>query len=225
MESLVCMPSVCGGRLSRGLDESTAVMKLEEVRLAAAEQTNAGRTKVLRTRFADTAGVRLVRWLDRSSDWERVRQRSGYVWICNTEDLPGVLVGCMIAATRAASSNVQFLLVRNLYVSRPNSSRVERFAGGSTAIAGFGNYKAPPLASESVTEAKKLNCRPNVNNRKRPSSMGVVKKNGKAERSDDTEANNKVQRLKKAAATAEQRQREAMDWANVMDTWSRRRGR
>jgi hypothetical protein len=41
--------------------------------------------------------------------------------------------------------------------------------------------------SESVTEAKKLNCRQPVNNRKAPSSMGVVKKKGKAERSDDTE--------------------------------------
>lgn len=57
--------------------------------------------------------------------------------------------------------------------------------------------------------------------------MGVVKKKkGKAERSDDTEQH-KVQRLKKAAAAAEAeaKQREAMDWANVMDTWSRRRGR
>jgi hypothetical protein len=54
------MPSVCGGRLSRGLFESTAVMMLEEIRLNEAEQTNAGRTKVLRTRCADTAGVRLV---------------------------------------------------------------------------------------------------------------------------------------------------------------------
>ena len=80
MESLVCMPSVYGGRLSRGLDESTAVMKLERVRLAAAEQTNAGRTKVLRTRFADAAGVRLVfaGWTDRSSS-EQVRQSSVYV--------------------------------------------------------------------------------------------------------------------------------------------------
>ena len=62
-----------------------------------------------------------------------------------------------------------------------------RSTGGSTAIAGFGNYDAPPLVSESVTEAKKLNCRRTVNNRKAPSSMGVVKKKGKAERSDDTE--------------------------------------
>jgi hypothetical protein len=46
--------------MSRGLDESTAVVKLEEVRLDEAEHTTAGRTKVLRTRFADTADVRLV---------------------------------------------------------------------------------------------------------------------------------------------------------------------
>lgn len=32
--------------------------------------------------------------------------------------------------------------------------------------------------------------------------MGVVKKKGKAERSDNTRASNKVQRLKKAAAAA-----------------------
>ena len=54
------MPSMCGGRVSRGLEERAAVMKLEKVRLDEAEQTNAGRTKVLRTRCADTAGVRLV---------------------------------------------------------------------------------------------------------------------------------------------------------------------
>ena len=71
---------MCGGRLSRGLEESTAVMKLDKVRLDEAEQTNAGRTKVLRTRRADTAGVRLVfaGWTDRSSS-EQVRQSSVYV--------------------------------------------------------------------------------------------------------------------------------------------------
>jgi hypothetical protein len=59
-ESLVCMPSMCGGRLSRGFAESTAVMKLKRVRLDEAEQTTAGRTKVLRTGCADNAQVRLV---------------------------------------------------------------------------------------------------------------------------------------------------------------------
>jgi len=69
-------------------------MKLDKVRLDEAERTNAGRTKVLRTRFADAAGVRLVfaGWTDRSSS-EQVRQSSVYVWLCNTEDRPGVLVG------------------------------------------------------------------------------------------------------------------------------------
>ena len=81
IESLVCMPSMCGGRVSRGLEERAAVMKLDKVRLDEAEQTNAGRTKVLRTRCADTAGVRLVSagWTDRSSDCEQVRQSSVYV--------------------------------------------------------------------------------------------------------------------------------------------------
>ena len=65
--------------MSRGLEESAAVMKLDKVRLDEAEQTNAGRTKVLRTRCADTAGVRLVSagWTDRSSDCEQVRQKLG----------------------------------------------------------------------------------------------------------------------------------------------------
>jgi hypothetical protein len=72
---------MCGGRVSRGFEESAAVMKLDKVRLDEAEQTNAGRTKVLRTRCADTAGVRLVfaGWIDRSSDCEQVRQSSVYV--------------------------------------------------------------------------------------------------------------------------------------------------
>jgi hypothetical protein len=57
--------------------------------------------------------------------------------------------------------------------------------------------------------------------------MGVVKK---IRLKGATTPSNKVQRLKKAAAAAaaaeaEAKQREAMDWANVMDTWSRRRGR
>ena len=62
-----------------------------------------------------------------------------------------------------------------------------RSTGGSTAIVGLGNYNAPPSVSESVMEAKKLTCPRNVNNRKATSSMGVMKKKGKAERSDDTE--------------------------------------
>jgi hypothetical protein len=58
--------------------------------------------------------------------------------------------------------------------------------------------------------------------------MGVVKK---IRLKGATTPSNKVQRLKKAAAAAaaaaeaEAKQREEMDWANVMDTWSRRRGR
>jgi hypothetical protein len=72
-ESLVCMPSMCSGRLSRGFAESTAVMKLKGVRLDKAEQTTAGRTKVLRT-GCDNSQVRLVsagwagRWIARQGE-------------------------------------------------------------------------------------------------------------------------------------------------------------
>jgi len=70
-ESLDCMPSMCGGRLSRGFAESTAVMKLKGVRLDEAEQTTAGRAKVLRTGCADNAQSEAgLCWLGLSSDCE-----------------------------------------------------------------------------------------------------------------------------------------------------------
>jgi hypothetical protein len=88
---------------------------------------------------------------------------------------------------------------------------VQRCDGGSTTIVGFGNYNAPPLTGDSVR--KELNCRRIVNNRKPPRSMGVVlkKKKDKAEMSDDTGANDKVQRLKKAAAAAAEAETERSD--------------